>query len=232
MATVSPTSISALPTPPSTSSPSDFDAKADAFLGALPTLRTQVNDISTVNYNNAVDAYNNATTATTQATIAVTQAAAASASAVDSVVATGAPKWITGTTYALGNAVWSPITQNIYRRIVAGAGSTDPSNDTTNWAAMSTGGGPVFNLVTTTTKTAVAGNHYALTNVAATTITLPASPSTGAIVWVTVANGLYTNVINRNGSAIMNIAENMTLDKINATVQLRYINATLGWCLM
>lgn len=232
MAIVSPTSISALPTPPSTSSPSDFDAKADAFLGALPTLRTQVNAISTVNYNNAVDAYNNATTASTQAIIAAVQATAASVSATDAANSSGAPKWVTGTTYAVGNAVWSPITQLIYRRIVAGAGSTDPSNDATNWATISTGGGPVFNLVTTTTKTALAGNHYALTNVAATTITLPASPSAGAIVWVTVANGLYTNVINGNGSDIMNIAENMTLDKINANVQLRYINATVGWCLM
>ena len=72
MAIVSPTAISALPTPPSTSSPSDFDAKADAFLGAFPGLQAQINAISTVNYGNATDAYNSANTAAAQAAAAST----------------------------------------------------------------------------------------------------------------------------------------------------------------
>lgn len=42
-------------------------------------------------------------------------------------------KWISGTTYALGDVVWSPIDYQTYRRIVAGAGTTDPSADGTNW---------------------------------------------------------------------------------------------------
>lgn len=47
----------------------------------------------------------------------------------------GKPKvWVSGTTYALGEVVLSPAnTYQAYTRIVAGAGATDPSSDTTNW---------------------------------------------------------------------------------------------------
>jgi len=46
----------------------------------------------------------------------------------------GASKWVSGTTYALDTVVWSPTNYLTYIRIVAGAGTTDPSSDTTNWA--------------------------------------------------------------------------------------------------
>lgn len=90
----------------------------------------------------------------------------------------------------------------------------------------------VLNIVTGTSQTAVSGGHYVLTNVAATTVTLPASPTAGDTVWVTPGNGLTTNVIAQGGSKIMSLAEDMTLDNFNVTVQLRYINSTLGWRLV
>jgi hypothetical protein len=40
-----PTTITALPTPPSTADPANFDTRADAFLGALPTFRTETNTV-------------------------------------------------------------------------------------------------------------------------------------------------------------------------------------------
>lgn len=43
------------------------------------------------------------------------------------------PVWVTGTTYAQGKVVLSPVDFCYYVRKVAGAGSTDPSADTTNW---------------------------------------------------------------------------------------------------
>ena len=46
-------------------------------------------------------------------------------------------KWISGTTYAIGDVTWSPITFYAYRRKTAGAGTTDPSADATNWAFLS-----------------------------------------------------------------------------------------------
>lgn len=81
-------------------------------------------------------------------------------------------------------------------------------------------------VVSGTTQTAVAGSHYVLTNVAATTVTLPASPASADTVWVTAANSLATNVIARNGNTIMGISEDMTLNSAYASVQLRYINSS------
>jgi hypothetical protein len=91
------------------------------------------------------------------------------------------------------------------------------------------GGTPTLNIVSGTTQTAVASNHYVLTSASATTLTLPASPSAGAVVWVTVANGRIDNVIARNGSNINSLAENMTIDSGFAGIQLRYADATRGW---
>ena len=41
--------------------------------------------------------------------------------------------WVSGTTYALGKTVRSPIDHQRYVRAVAGAGTTDPASDSTNW---------------------------------------------------------------------------------------------------
>lgn len=79
---------------------------------------------------------------------------------------------------------------------------------------------------------ATAGQHIVCTNAGAVTVTLPASPTAGQTVWVTVGNGRTDNVIARNGQNIMGLAEDMTVDNPNATVQLRYINSTLGWRLV
>ena len=72
-----------------------------------------------------------ANTAAFAAAIAQAQAAADTA-----MTFAGAARWVSGTTYALGAVVWSPTNQQIYRRIVAGAGTTDPSADGTNWVAV------------------------------------------------------------------------------------------------
>ena len=48
-------------------------------------------------------------------------------------IAGGIPYWVSGTTYALGKTVRSPTDHQLYVRIIAGAGTTDPANDTTNW---------------------------------------------------------------------------------------------------
>ena len=93
-------------------------------------------------------------------------------------------------------------------------------------------GTPALNIVTTTTQTAVAYNQYVLTNVALSTLTLPANPTAGDIVWATPGNGLLTNILARNGKLIMGTAEDMILDNANANYQMRYINATLGWRIM
>lgn len=62
------------------------------------------------------------------------------------------------------------------------------------------------------------------------TITLPASPSPGNEVEIIVGN--YAGVVvGRNGSNIMSLAENMTIDCPYAAVRLIYIDSTRGWVL-
>lgn len=95
------------------------------------------------------------------------------------------------------------------------------------WSSVN--GIPPITVVTGTTQAAVAGNHYVLTNAAASTATLPSAPSAGDLVWVTAGNGRLDNVVARNGQNIMDLAEDMTINNRHATVQLRFVNSTLGW---
>jgi hypothetical protein len=82
--------------------------------------------------------------------------------------------------------------------------------------------------VTATSKTLV--NRERCTVTAATqTITLPATPSAGWEVAVTIGGSFTDTVIARNGSNIMSLAENMTVDKANVSVTLYYVDATRGW---
>lgn len=90
---------------------------------------------------------------------------------------------------------------------------------------------PTIYVVTSTTQSARANFQYILINTAATTVTLPRNPASGDTVYVTVANNLVTNVVARNGSNIMSVAQDMTLDNPYAGVQLRYADSTRGWVL-
>lgn len=124
--------ISALPTPPARSdAPATFISRADAFLAALPTFRTEANTLAT-------DANANATAAAASQVAAAASQVSAAASATAAQNASNATKWVSGTTYAEGAVVWSPANYQPYRRKSAGGGATDPSADPDNWAAMVT----------------------------------------------------------------------------------------------
>lgn len=224
MAVSSPPSITALPTPPSTASPSNFDARADAFNGAMPTFQSEMGALADNVFANATDAATSATTASTQAATATTQATNAAASAVAAAASAGASIWVSGTTYAIGDVCYSPANGRIYRRLTSGAGTTDPSLDGANWKAVDHG--YVVVVAAGTTQTAVAATQYVLTNASASTLTLPASPSAGDTVVVSIGNARTDNVIARNGSTVMGLAEDMTVDNANATVSLRYLNSS------
>jgi hypothetical protein len=216
------------PAPQPTDDTATFNAKAFALLAALQTFVTEANAVET-----AVDADAAATStdrglAQTARTGSEAARDASQASAQAAAASAGASIWITGTTYAIGDVRWSPATRLTYRRITAGAGSTDPSADPTNWALAAVGQPQL--IVSTSTSNALSVNsHTVLTNAALSTATLPASPVAGDTLWVTVGNGRTDNVIARNGQNIMSLAEDMTLDSANATAQLRFINSTLGW---
>ena len=105
--------ITALPTPPTRQDPTNFNDRADAFLAALPGFQSEANALSTeVN----------------------TRADNVQASDLAVLAATNITKWVSGTTYAQGAVVWSPVNGLGYRRITAsGSGTTDPSSDSTNY---------------------------------------------------------------------------------------------------
>jgi hypothetical protein len=115
--------ITPLPDAPlTTDNPVVFNTKAFAWVASLGTFTTQANAL-------AVDVSTDALAA--DASKIDAQAAAASA-----VAAANATKWVSGTSYAEGAVVWSPITFLSYRRKTAGSGTTDPSLDSTNWAQV------------------------------------------------------------------------------------------------
>lgn len=82
--------------------------------------------------------------------------------------------------------------------------------------------------VTGTSVSAVAGIWYRLQNVAATTVTLPASPTDGDVIAISSMNLLQTNVIANNGNLLCGLNENMTLDNAYFPYLLRF-STTYGW---
>lgn len=134
------------------------------------------------------------------------------------------------TTYSDGQLLIGNSTGNTLTKTTLTAGfGISIANGSGTITITNTASVPILNVVTGTTQAATAGNHYVLANVAATTLTLPATPSAGDIVWVTVGNGLITNVVERNGNNIQSLAQDLTLDAPYAAVQMRYINSTIGW---
>lgn len=184
--------ITPLPTPPSRSDPANFADRGDAFLGALPTFVTEANALATAVNQNEINAELAETNA--EAAQAAAEAAAAAASASANVT-----KWISGTTYAEGAVVWSPITFLSYRRKTAGAGTTDPSADSTNWAQVAgTGDVTLTGSQTLTNKTLtglretkttsssnnfdlLAGNYFTHTLSGATTFTVSNVAASGSV---------------------------------------------------
>jgi hypothetical protein len=90
-------------------------------------------------------------------------------------------------------------------------------------------GNTIYTITTTAISKTLANRERCTVVASGLTITLPASPLAGWEVAITIA-GNYTNtIVGRNGANIMNLAENMTIDKDELTVTLYYVDATRGW---
>lgn len=131
-------SITALPQPPTRSDPVNFNSRADTFLSALPTFATEANELQA-----DVNA---------KQTAAALSASNAAASELAANAAANVTAWVSGTTYAVGNVRYSPITFLSYRRKTAGAGTTDPSADSTNWQLINGTGNVDLNSTQTLTN--------------------------------------------------------------------------------
>jgi hypothetical protein len=114
--------------------------------------------------------------------------------------------------------------------LTAGTGISVTNGTGSITIAASGGGLPTVTVTASTAITAAANFHYVLTAATAATVTLPASPTISDTIYVTVGNGLVTNVIARNGKNIQGLAEDVTLNAQYASVQLRFTaDATEGW---
>lgn len=87
----------------------------------------------------------------------------------------------------------------------------------------------LYGVTSTAVSKTLANRERCTVTAGGQTITLPASPAAGWEVSVTIAGTFTNTVIARNGSNIMSLAENMTIDKGDATVTLYYVDATRGW---
>lgn len=205
-------SITPLPSAPQpTDSTAQFNTKAFAWVAALDTWTTEANALGSQ--------------VSLDATSASEDAAIAEAAAATAVSAANAVAWVTGTTYETGDVVYSPIDFQTYRRKTDGAGSTDPSADSTNWEVIS-GNVSTSNTQTLSNKTITgtketkatisaseinlaSGNYFTKTITATTTFTLANVPATGTAVsfLLDITNGgsqtvnLWSNIKWANGVA-------------------------------
>ena len=84
--------------------------------------------------------------------------------------------------------------------------------------------------VISSNTTATANNLYVFT--ANLTLTLPASPSAGDSIKISNRSGVATCVLGRNGNNIMGSASDLTIDALNAGLELIYSGASEGWIII
>ena len=100
-------------------------------------------------------------------------------------------------------------------------------------AVVSAASGPTVTVISGTTQAAVAGVHYILTATSGTTtLTLPASPTAGQMVWVANFTGRTDVVIAGNGSNIQALNQNLIMNQTSVDIELRYIDSTRGWIIL
>ena len=129
--------ITALPTPPTRQDPDNFSTRADQFFSALPQFGEEANTIAAS--LNSIEAKSAASAAAAKVSEnkSKTSELNSLANAQNAAASNNAPKWVSGTTYTAGQIAWSPVNARIYKRLITGAGTIDPSADATNWVLLS-----------------------------------------------------------------------------------------------
>ncbi len=188
-----PTPVTTAPTVPDRANRSTFANDATNYATwEKDHLVPEINALAENVYDNAGEAAASATTATTKAT-------EASASAASAAAAANVSKWVSGQNYTEGTNVWSPTDFQTYRRTVTGAGTTDPSQDTTNWERITSTKSALIKVTPASAAGAVTlnrqlGNLFALTlteNI--TAVTVENIPAAADEMIVTLAySGPYT----------------------------------------
>jgi len=197
-----PTPITPYATPPSTLDPANFDARADAKVADDAAKVTEYNALASNVYDNAVEAAASATTALGYRDTALIYRDAAVASATSAAASAGASIWVSGTTYAIGDARWSPADGRVYRRKTAGAGTTDPTADPTNWAPIAPNGLQLV-ILSGTTGTVNANTDTCFTNAAACAATVPTSLAIGDSFIARFDNGRTDNTVDIGARSVI-----------------------------
>jgi hypothetical protein len=125
--------VNSLPIPPSRQSPNNFREDSDTFFAALPPAVLELNAQNIENNALNTSVANERIAAAQQATNASVSEGNAAVSLAAAQARSTAANWVSGTTYAVGNVRRSLIDGLPYVRTTAGAGTTDPRNDPTNW---------------------------------------------------------------------------------------------------
>lgn len=203
------TTISALPTPPSTTDPANFDARADAFLAALPTFQAETNAVATEVNNANTTAQGAAVTATAAASLATATA--------------GAALYNSGISYTQWQAAISAVNGRLYRRNAAGSGGADPANNDVSvggpWVDV---GLPYITPVTDPgAVTLQPGLAYEFTT-GTVSVSLPASPAVGTVIGpITKSSASAVITVLRNGSTINGVADDALVDVANRDFYFR-----------
>lgn len=134
---VVPPTLTSPPPAPDRADRNTFSARATALAAftkdvGVPEMQLAINSAQT----NATSAGESAAAALANNNASYTNYLNSLANANAAAASAGATAWVSGTTYAVGVRVWSLLNQQLYVRSVAGAGTTDPRDDTTNWARV------------------------------------------------------------------------------------------------
>jgi len=157
---------------PATDTPALFSQKAAAMVLAQKGMIPQMNAFGAQANALAIDV-------TAKSVSAVAAAQTAQSAADDAVALVGVNPWVSGTTYAKNVAVISQVNSQTYRRRVAGAGTTDPANDSTNWAMLVGGGAFIAQPAPTASINLALSRFHAKTLNGNETLTFDNCPSIG-----------------------------------------------------
>lgn len=128
-----------LPPAPLRSEPEDvFAEKASAFVGAMNPWGQVINEVAEwirEKWEEIIQAVPITLNARDRSESAANVAEAAADMAVSVV---NAQEWDAGNVYVIGEAVWSPLDFQTYRRRTNGSSPDDPSIDPVNWARVET----------------------------------------------------------------------------------------------
>ena len=103
--------------------------------------------------------------------------------------------------------------------------------DSSSRIIASSGSAFIYNTTTTSTSKTLVNGEQCFVDTATQTLTLPATPSVGDNVRILVGNFTDT-IVARNGSNIMGLAEDLTIDVAYLGITLVYADSTNGWTMI